>query len=89
MELAVRLTERLEQKAEPATDNGNQPEAVDVAATAQAGEETISSEEAEEGETPDVFSLNRVPPKRSYTMRVKYEFVGRGKPRPYPLENEE
>ena len=40
-------------------------------------------------ETLDVFSLNRVPPKRTYTMRVKYKFIGRGQPRPYPLDDEE
>ena len=31
----------------------------------------------------DVFSLNRVPPKRAYTMRARFHYAGRGKPRRY------
>lgn len=45
--------------------------------------------QGEAGSTWDVFSLNRVPPKRTYTTHVRYNFVGRGKPRPFPLEDEE
>src|SRR3989442_914625 len=29
-----------------------------------------------------------VPPRRSYTVPVRYEFRGRGKPLPYPLDEE-
>jgi hypothetical protein len=99
LELAAKLNERLERHTEPDSDNGYLPEPVEVApdpqteAEARLHEETEAeaclSEETEEDEIPDVFSLNRVPPKRTYTMHVKYKFVGRGKPRPYPLEDEE
>lgn len=46
------------------------------------------SEEVEDDEIPDVFSLNRVPPKRVYTKRVRYKFVGRMKPMPYDLDDD-
>jgi hypothetical protein len=54
----------------------------------QTGEEGCASEDKEHEAGLDVFSLNRVPPKRTYTIRVRYKFAGRGKPLPY-LEDEE
>ncbi len=51
-------------------------------------DEQMEGEEAEDDEIPDVFSLNRVPPKRVYTMRVSYKFVGRMKPMTYDLDDD-
>jgi hypothetical protein len=34
------------------------------------------------------LTYSRVPPRRSYTVPVRYEFRGRGKPLPYPLDEE-
>ncbi|MGH9837334.1 MAG: hypothetical protein ACREEM_00945 [Blastocatellia bacterium] len=38
---------------------------------------------------PDAFDLNRVPPKRTYTMQARYKFAGRLTPLPFELEEEE
>lgn len=42
-----------------------------------------------DNEILDVFSLNRVPPKRTYMARARFHRVGRGKPMPYKLDDEE
>lgn len=34
-----------------------------------------------------VSSLNVMPPKRTYTARVRYHFVGRGRPLPYDFDH--
>jgi len=43
----------------------------------------------EESAIPDISSLNRVPPTRTYVIRTKYRYAGVGKPRPYPLDDQE
>ena len=48
---------------------------------------SLSSED--DNELPDVFSLNRVPPKRVYMARAKFHHVGRGKPMSYNLNAED
>ncbi len=34
------------------------------------------------------ISYNPIPPKRSFTVRMRCQFKGRGKPLPYPLDDE-
>jgi hypothetical protein len=55
----------------------------------QARESTSVIEDEDEAEVWDVFSLNHVPTKNAYTMRVKYVFSGKAQPLPYQLESEE
>ena len=38
------------------------------------------------GSDAEVFSLQKVAPKRKYAVKVKYNFVGKGKPQPFPLK---
>jgi hypothetical protein len=46
-----------------------------------------NGEETDDDSIHDVFSLNRVATKRTYTMQVSYKFVGREKPIPYELDD--
>lgn len=80
--LVASLTEQLEQSTESVERNDRSPRDVDSVSEADL------PAEPDEGKIPDVFSLNRVPPQRTYTMRVRYKFVGPGKPKPYPLGDE-
>ena len=40
----------------------------------------------EEGVPDDELTYDPVPPKKVFTVRVKYRFVGRMKPMPYQLD---
>ena len=86
--LVASLTEQLEQSTESAERNDRPPRDVDSVSQTQQGSEADLPAEPDDGKIPDVFSLNRVPPQRTYTMRVRYKFVGPGKPKPYPLSDE-
>jgi len=39
-------------------------------------------------ESQSEISYNPVPPKRSFTVRMRSQFKGRGKPLPYPSDDE-
>jgi hypothetical protein len=38
---------------------------------------------------PDAFELNRAPPKRTYTIRGRFQFLGRATPLPLELDEDE
>jgi hypothetical protein len=80
-ELAARLLEQARQQLDSQPSDGTPGESP-ASATPE------SSEETDDDSILDVFSLNRVPPKRTYTMKVRYKFVGRGKPMPYELDDD-
>ena len=42
----------------------------------------------ESAEDRSEISYNPVPPNRTFTVRVRYHFKGRGEPLPYPLDDE-
>jgi hypothetical protein len=88
LELAAKLNERLERHAEPDSDNGYLPEPNEVAPEAETEAEARLYEETEDDEIPDVSTLNRVPPKRTYMARARFHYVGRGKPLPYDLDDD-
>jgi hypothetical protein len=41
------------------------------------------------GDALKITEYHPVPPKRSFTISVRYEYRGRGTPLPYPLDSEE
>lgn len=36
----------------------------------------------------EAFNLNRAQPKQVYKRRVQYKLTGKGKPKPFPLDDE-
>ncbi|MGH9832901.1 MAG: hypothetical protein ACREBD_28385 [Blastocatellia bacterium] len=85
-ELAARLLEQARQQPDQQHSNGTPGESappLPASAVPEVGEE------ADDDSILDVFSLNRVPPKRTYTMQVSYKFIGRGKPMPYELDDDD
>ena len=46
-----------------------------------------TTKETEEEIDIDVHTLNRIPPKRTYEIEAEFEFVGRGKPLKYDLDD--
>lgn len=86
VELAVKLMEQARQSAAATQRNGRQIEEVDAAAP-QTGAEEGASEEDEVEEGLDVFSLNHVPPKWTYTAQARFYYAGRGKPSRYDFSD--
>lgn len=88
-ELTRQLIERTRQRQASQHQNGQTPaSASESLPPAQALAVEQGSEEAEEEFITDVFSLNRVPPKRTYMARARFRYVGRGKPMPYELDDD-
>jgi hypothetical protein len=46
-------------------------------------------EQAEETDELNVFQLNRMPPKRTFIAQAKFQYIGRGKPKSYKLDDDE
>ncbi len=51
-------------------------------------EVTPNGEQVDLEDSLDVSSLEVIPPKRTYTMRVRYKYAGRGLPLPYDFADE-
>jgi len=84
-ELAARLLEQARQQldSQPSYETpGESTPALPASAAPENGEE------ADDDSILDVFSLNRVPPKRTYMARARFHYVGRGKPMPYELDDD-
>ncbi len=79
-ELATKLVGSAQQSATALSPNGHQAEA-DAPPLISA--EESAGEDAEEENWLDNLVLNRVPPKRTYTIKVKFVDGGRGLPRRY------
>ena len=80
-ELAARLLEQARQQLDSQPSDGT-PEESPASTAPENGEET------DDDSILDVFSLNRVPPKRTYMARARFHYVGRGKPMPYELDDD-
>jgi len=83
MELTTRLLEQVRQPIDPGIQNGQQAETDDEMSLRPEGE-SLEGDEGEEG--LDAFSLNHVPPKRTYTAYARFYYAGRGKPLPYDFD---
>lgn len=46
-------------------------------------------EQTNESDELNVFQLNRVQPKHTFTVQAKFQYIGRGKPKSYKLDFEE
>jgi len=77
------LMEQARQTAEALPRNGHQREAPGAEPPSQPDAEESVSENDEGEDWLDVFSLNHVPPKASYVIKVKFVDGGRGQPRRY------
>lgn len=49
---------------------------------------TVSEKELDTLAEEEEIQYNPVPPKRTFTTKVRYQFRGRMKPQPYPLDDE-
>ncbi len=67
-ELAMQLLEQAQRQAETLPQNGQQD---------------ASPDDEQENDWLDTLNLKLMPPKRTYTMRVRYQFAGRMEPLPY------
>ncbi len=67
-ELAARLLEQAQRQAETEPQNGQQD---------------ANPDDEQEDDWLDTLDLKLMPPKRTYTMRVRYQFAGRMEPLPY------
>lgn len=84
-ELTARLIARAERSAGLTTKNGHQSGNDDGALLQDNVEmESLEDDEVEEG--LDVFSLNHVPPKRTYMAYAQFYYAGRGEPQPYDFD---
>jgi hypothetical protein len=45
-----------------------------------------AAEDEQEDDWLDTLDLKLMPPKRTYTMRVRYQFAGRMEPLPYDFD---
>lgn len=80
VELATRLMEQARQSAEAASHNGRQAEA--EAPPSGGTQESLGADEEEE-DWLDTLDLKLMPPKRTYTARVRFHYAGRLEPLPY------
>ena len=87
-ELAHELMARTRQRSASQPQNGKPAETGESSPPAQPFTAGQGEEEAADDFIVDVFSLNRVPPKRTYLARAKFHYVGRGKPMPYELDDD-
>lgn len=83
LELAARLMEQAQRHAEATPHNGRQGEAAGTEPSSPPGAGESVSKNDEEEDWLDAFSLNHVPPKASYVIKVKFVDGGRGQPRRY------
>ncbi len=79
-ELAAMLIERAQRHAEVLSLNG---EALGAESLAQPSAEESESEDEEGDDWLDTLDLKLMPPKRVYTARVRFHYVGRMEPLPY------
>ncbi len=78
LELAARLTEQAQRRAEGAPRNG---EVTGAEAPSQPCLEEVVSEEEEDW--LDTLDLKLMPPKWTYQARAKFYYASRGEPLPY------
>ncbi|MGH9844129.1 MAG: hypothetical protein ACREEM_35840 [Blastocatellia bacterium] len=83
VELATRLMEQARQTAETLPRNGRPGEASGAELPAQLGVEARGHENDGEDDWLDTLDLKLMPPKRTYTARVRFHYVGRLQPLPY------
>lgn len=81
-ELAMQLLEQAQRQADSPAENGHYRAENDAAPLSPIINDDLS--EAEPGDDwLDTLDLKLMPPKRSYTLRVRYELAGRLEPLPY------
>ena len=80
-ELAAKLAEQVRPHNGATAHNGS------VAQTLEAEPLAQSDTEAEDEDWLDVFRLNHIPPKWTYTVEAQFYDGGRGKPMPYDLSD--
>ncbi len=81
-ELALLLLEQTQRHAETLPQNGGQNASPDDEQLLPATQESRLEDEPED-DWLDTLDLKLMPPKRTYTMRVRYHFAGRMEPLPY------
>jgi hypothetical protein len=84
-ELAMQLLEQAQRQAEMQPQTGHQDAKPDDEPLAPAAQ-VSAAEDEQEDDWLDTLDLKLMPPKRTYTMRVRYQFAGRMEPLPYDFD---